>query len=149
MAFRKTNVEFDDENAFHDDDGSALSVADLEANVNARGVDVRSLLQRGNIAAAVAKSVTDPPAGRAPSSLKDRNTQTVMEALQAAKSAEIPAIVKTLTSDQLDVLMKYIYRGMASPETYNSSILLTWHEKVLEVSGLGSVVRVLTDRNVV
>jgi actin related protein 2/3 complex subunit 5 len=53
-----------------------------------------------------------------------------MDALSAAKTSDIPNIVKTLNTAQLDVLMKFIYRGMGSPELYNPSILLAWHEKV-------------------
>jgi actin related protein 2/3 complex subunit 5 len=29
------------------------------------------------------------------------------------------------------------------------SVLLSWHEKVVEIAGLGSVVRVMTDRRIV
>lgn len=53
-----------------------------------------------------------------------------MEALAAVRSSDIPNLVKGLPSRQVDTLMKYIYRGMASPELYNSAILLAWHEKV-------------------
>lgn len=108
-----------------------------------------------------------------------------MEALQAAKVTDMQQIVKSMGVDQVDILMKYIYRGLASPEQFNSGILLQWHEKVcscffdcsvmiyidlslwlslilhlsnnlsaflnqvLEVGGVGSIVRVLTDRKTV
>ncbi|KAI8619673.1 actin-related protein 2/3 complex subunit 5 [Chytriomyces sp. MP71] len=69
-----------------------------------------------------------------------------MEALAGPRPADIPAVVKQLPHFQLDILMKFVYRGMAFPELYNSSVLLTWHEKVTEVTGLGSIVRVMSDR---
>jgi len=53
-----------------------------------------------------------------------------MEALQAAKASEIPNLIKTLTSNQIDILMKFIYRGMASADLYNAALMLIWHEKV-------------------
>lgn len=53
-----------------------------------------------------------------------------MDALMAARSTDIPAVVKGMFPQQLDILMKYLYRGMAQPELYNSAVLLTWHEKV-------------------
>jgi actin related protein 2/3 complex subunit 5 len=56
--------------------------------------------------------------------------KTVMDALLATKGADIPGIVKQLNSDQIDTLMKYVYRGMAVPEQYSSASLLQWHEKV-------------------
>ncbi|KAJ3071428.1 hypothetical protein HDU98_005357 [Podochytrium sp. JEL0797] len=80
---------------------------------------------------------------------QDRNLQIVMEALLAPRSMDIPAIVKQLPPAQLDTLMKFVYRGMASPEAFNSAVMLSWHEKVTEVTGLGSIIRVLTDRQTV
>jgi len=79
-------------------------------------------------------------------------------------------------SEALDTLMKYIYKGMAqftptvatgqSPQTtgfsqiqvrslghgdggHSMSVFLSWHEKVVELAGLGSIVRVMTDRRTV
>lgn len=39
-------------------------------------------------------------------------------------------MVKALTPEEQDVLMKYLYAGMAAPEQNNSGTLLVWHEKV-------------------
>lgn len=47
---------------------------------------------------------------------------------------------------QKDVLMKYVYRGFENPSEGSSGHLLFWHEKVFESTGVGSIVRVLTDR---
>lgn len=69
-----------------------------------------------------------------------------MEVLGLVKPADIPSIIRTLNPFQLDTLMKFIYRGQMNPEFFNAGILLAWHERVLEVAGLGSIVRVLTDR---
>ena len=41
--------------------------------------------------------------------------------------------VKILDKNELDVLMKYIYRGFAEPTDGSSAILLTWHEKVSRI----------------
>jgi actin related protein 2/3 complex subunit 5 len=76
-------------------------------------------------------------------------------------------------SECLDVLMKYIYKGMASgnpgstaskvtpqstgfsqvsgrpasnePTAAAMSVLLSWHEKVVEVAGLGCIGRTMSD----
>lgn len=42
--------------------------------------------------------------------------------------------------------MKYIYRGFEQPSDGSSGHLLTWHEKVFAKGGVGSIVRVLTDK---
>jgi len=47
---------------------------------------------------------------------------------------------------QRDLLMKYIYRGFELPSEGSSPHLLFWHEKIFETSGVGSIIRVLTDR---
>ena len=53
-----------------------------------------------------------------------------MAAVTAVKSTDIAGVVRSLDSDSLDVLMKYLYAGMASPEKYNAGSLLAWHEVV-------------------
>jgi actin related protein 2/3 complex subunit 5 len=78
-----------------------------------------------------------------------KNTTIVMEVLNSIKASDIPSLVESLDAEQQDVLMKYIYRGMSLPGSYNSGVLLNWHEKLTEVAGLGSIVRVFTDRKTV
>jgi actin related protein 2/3 complex subunit 5 len=58
-------------------------------------------------------------------------------------------VIKTLSAQQVDVLVKYIYRAMASPATFNASSLLAWHEKAVEVGGFGSIIRCMTDRKII
>lgn len=104
---------------------------------------------RGNVAEAIAVALANPQTGSDHQSAKHINTQTVMEALLAVRTIDMSNIVKTLDSNQLDTLMKYIYKGLSYPEVFNSSTLLAWHEKTLESAGLGSILRVLSDRRVV
>ncbi|KAI9339083.1 actin-related protein 2/3 complex subunit 5 [Obelidium mucronatum] len=122
---------------------------ELNSAIQDRLNNVRALIARGGFAEALSKALEDPAVGRDPQGAKDKNLQVVMEALAAPRSTDIPVVVKQLPAYQLDVLMKFIYRGMGSPELYNPSVLLAWHEKVTEVTGLGSIVRVLTDRQTV
>ncbi|KAJ3190880.1 hypothetical protein HK101_008281 [Irineochytrium annulatum] len=147
-----------------DDDFVAQSVtvsaADYERDVQQRTIEVRSLLSRGSVQGAIKKALENPPLGRDIQPIKDKSAQLVMETLAAAKTADIPSLVKGMTLAEVDILMKFIYRGFQSPEVYNAAMLLAWHEKAsffnlnesnvtqaTEVGGLGSIVRVLTDRN--
>lgn len=61
---------------------------------------------------------------------------------------KIEEAVNSLDKDSVDVLMKYIYRGFELPASENvtCAALLVWHEKVMEKGGLGSIIRVMTDR---
>jgi actin related protein 2/3 complex subunit 5 len=53
-----------------------------------------------------------------------------MRVLTAFKTTEIDDAVKALSPDQIDILMKYIYRGFTEPSEKSSALLLQWHEKV-------------------
>jgi hypothetical protein len=77
--------------------------------------------------------------------------------------ADIPNIVNALSLDACDLLMKYIYKfmekkNMTGESTSNKftsessksnnifAFLLKLHAAVLEKAGIGSIVRVLTER---
>ncbi|KAJ1911347.1 arp2/3 complex subunit [Mycoemilia scoparia] len=107
---------------------------------------VRDSLSHRQPADALIAALSNPPYGKGLGSVQDQYGRLVMEVLFAVRSTEIPAILKQLDDDQKDVLMKYIYYGMSRPKEYNSSTLLSWHEKIVAVSGIASIVRVLTDR---
>lgn len=129
-----------DENKFQDegDEDSGQSGPD-ENEVN------NFLLQKKN-AEALKAVLTNAPIMSKNQADKDKAFALVMRVLTAVKAAEIEKAVNTLDKNDQDVLMKYIYRGFAEPTEGSSALLLMWHEKVLAVSGLGSIVRVLTDR---
>lgn len=55
---------------------------------------------------------------------------SLLDIINITKSSDIPVIVKSLSLDEQDMLMKYIYKGLASPELGASAVLLGWHEKV-------------------
>lgn len=59
---------------------------------------------------------------------------SLLDIINITKSSDIPAIVKALSLDEQDMLMKYIYKGLASPDLGASAILLGWHEKVNTIS---------------
>jgi len=79
--------------------------------------------------------------------LKDRNADVMMKLLTSVKEPGVKAIVDGLDEDQVDVLMKYIYRLLATGE--NSNILLKWHECAFEKGGLGCIVRAISERRTV
>ena len=72
----------------------------------------------------------------------------MIDSLAATKAADVAGIVASLNTAQLDILMKYIYRGFEKHDA-SAGALLAWHEKVVEAGGLGTIVRVLTARKTV
>ena len=61
-------------------------------------------------------------------------------------STDVTAALKELSSEEVDLLMKYIYKGMASPTESSCRMLLLWHEKTLAKGGKGCIIRAITDR---
>ena len=64
------------------------------------------------------------------------------------KDSDIDNVVGKLKDDQLDLLMKYIYRCLETGE-HNSIPLFKWHKSVRDKAGIGSVVRALVERKTV
>ena len=89
----------------------------------------------------------------------------MLDVLTRFRATEVEKAVKALSADEVDTLMKYVYRGFQEPTENSCGILLVWHEKVIsilfvtdlhlhfsqafEIGGLGSIVRVMADRRTV
>ncbi|KAI8093272.1 actin-related protein 2/3 complex subunit 5 [Halteromyces radiatus] len=151
MSWRRIDIDQYDEDAYTEDEiladfDTGLSPEQIESNAQVRSSDVRNLMTKGDLNSALIRSLEDPPYGRNVDNAKFSSTQTVVDLLNGFRATDIPDTIKNLSSDQRDVLMKYLYAGMAKPEVFNSSVLLTWHEKLTEVAGTGSIVRVMTDK---
>lgn len=74
--------------------------------------------------------------------VQNLNLQTLLSILNSTKATEIPGVVKSLTPDAQDTLMKYLYKGMALPGwgDVSGSVLLGWHEKV-RIASAGRLAR--------
>mmetsp|Transcript_16730 Transcript_16730/g.42981 ORF Transcript_16730/g.42981 Transcript_16730/m.42981 type:complete len:145 (+) Transcript_16730:130-564(+) len=101
----------------------------------------------GNAAAALAKSLEDPPYQTRNADVKNASYEVVAKALAAIKEAEIEAAVETLSLEQCDVLMKYVYRGLGQPgkKTDAYASLLKWHPALLKRAGPASIVRAISE----
>ncbi|RXK35997.1 arp2/3 complex 16 kDa subunit [Tremella mesenterica] len=107
------------------------------------------LINRGDIAGALNQILTDPPYGEGMEEARNLTTQALLLILNSTRATDIPGILKNLKQDQQDRLMAYLYKGMAAlgqGADISGSVLLTWHEKLTEVAGVGCIVRVMTDR---
>ncbi|KAI0763866.1 arp2/3 complex subunit [Irpex lacteus] len=153
-AFRKIDIDQYDEDTLLD---SELVLPDprepstVLADVRVRAGEVRGLLARGDVAGAIELVVTDAPYGPGVDDAKNLNLQTLVSILNSTKATEIPSVLKALSQDAQDTLMKYLYKGMALPGwgDVSGSVLLGWHEKLTEVAGTGCIVRAMTDRKLV
>ncbi len=57
---------------------------------------------------------------------------------------DIPTIVSSLDLDTCDTLMKYVYRLMGKAS--NCGTVLKLHGQISDKAGIGSIIRVITDR---
>ncbi|ROV87550.1 hypothetical protein VSDG_09782 [Cytospora chrysosperma] len=155
-----------------------------EAEVRALAGQVRQLLRGGDAEGAL-RGCLEMPVYNGPELAKEAHLQTVVEVLQSIKASDMTPMLQRIYaaeggSEALDVLMKYLYKGMASasgagagagprtpgrmtpqatgfsqaggrPGAANESsgaamsVLLSWHEKVVDVAGLGCIGRTMTD----
>ncbi|OSS51249.1 hypothetical protein B5807_03497 [Epicoccum nigrum] len=154
-----------------------ISTADVQNTAQ----QIRQLLRGGDNEGALQGALESAPYG-ADDKGKEAYLAIVLEVLQSIRQAEIAQLLNRIYSapggtEALDVLMKYIYKGMAQAAPASSarnnitpqatgfsqvhsrgggegggqamSVLLSWHEKLVEVAGPGSIVRVMTDRRTV
>ncbi len=69
---------------------------------------------------------------------KEITLSTLLTILNSTKSTDVTPVIKSLSLDAQDTLMKYIYKGMAMPGwgDISGSVLLGWHEKVCSFSAV-------------
>ena len=75
---------------------------------------------------------------------QDANSAVVEKVIVALADSELAGAVEALDLETCDVLMKYLYRFMARASNCGTALKL--HAMLTEKAGVGSIVRVLTDR---
>mmetsp|Transcript_7670 Transcript_7670/g.21193 ORF Transcript_7670/g.21193 Transcript_7670/m.21193 type:complete len:131 (-) Transcript_7670:66-458(-) len=121
--------------------------AGRRAAIEERDAEVTAAIASRNATAAVQAALKNPPLGTKDDSIKAANAAVVMKALGAVKDSEIDGVVDALTPDLHDTLMKYVYRGLG--QNQNPASLFKWHAQLVDKSGLGCIVRSMTDRKTV
>ncbi|KAL7411697.1 actin-related protein 2/3 complex subunit 5 [Mrakia frigida] len=153
-AFRKINIDAYDEDTLQDSelfDADPRSAAQALEDAKRVQQEVRQLLGRSDIPSALTSLLANYPFGADHDQAKTQTLSTFILILNSTKSSDVANIVKGLTQQEQDGLMKFVYKGMEKPELLevNPSVLLTWHEKLTEVAGVGCIVRVMTDRRTI
>ncbi|XP_053211712.1 actin-related protein 2/3 complex subunit 5-B-like [Panonychus citri] len=141
-GFRKIDIDSYNDDVFKDDDqilsqSSATSLDDKE---------ILQLCSSGKHYEAIRSIFDLQPQTSGDPLTKDLAFNLIMQVFLAVKTGDIDKIVDKLDTDQIDLLMKYVYKGFENPQEGSSSNLLVWHDKIFRKSGHGSIVRVLTDK---
>ncbi|XP_013181215.1 PREDICTED: actin-related protein 2/3 complex subunit 5 [Papilio xuthus] len=139
-AFRKIDIDQYNEDNFKEDETESSGPTGPDEG------EICALLNQGRYIEALKLVLGNAPVGSTNQQVKDNALAITLKVLLAIKSAQIEEAVGNLSLDDIDILMKYIYRGFEYPSEGSSGHLLLWHEKAFNVGGSGSIVRVLSDR---
>ncbi|KAH0834158.1 actin-related protein 2/3 complex subunit 5 [Lanmaoa asiatica] len=154
MSFRKIDVDAYDEDVLQETelyDPDPREPAQILSDAKQKQLAVRSALNKGDITGALNVALESPPYGQTVEEAKNLTLHTVVSVLNSTKATDVPNVLRSLSQDEQDTLMKYIYKGMGMPGwgDVSGSVLLGWHEKLTEIAGTGCIVRVMTDRRIV
>merc|ERR1712183_573673 len=122
------------------DEGAAKAIMAQRDN------EIKSALNTNNHFGAVEAALKGPPTNSNDAALKKKSFESVSRGLTGLKTSDINGYVKKLSTTQCDILLKYVYRGMADAEDEHTQTYLAWHGAVVEKEGLGCIMRVISDR---
>jgi len=141
-AFRKIDVD-----EYNEDNYKEEETVELQSPVTGPDEsEITLLLNQGKGGEALRNCLRNAPLGSKNQQVKDNAMSVTLRVLMSIKSSQMDEVIQSLEPDQVDILMKYIYRGFEAPTEGSSSHLLSWHEKAFAVGGLGCITRVLSDR---
>ncbi|TCD62793.1 hypothetical protein EIP91_006411, partial [Steccherinum ochraceum] len=133
-AFRKIDIDQYEEDVLQEEELYEADPRDPATVLNdtkQKAGAVRGSLSKGDVVGALTLVLDNPPFGPNVEEAKNLNLQTLVSILNSGKGTEVPGILKALSPEAQDTLMKYLYKGMSLPGwgDVSGSILLAWHEK--------------------
>eukprot|EP01097_Dermamoeba_algensis_P009295 TRINITY_DN650_c0_g1_i1.p1 TRINITY_DN650_c0_g1~~TRINITY_DN650_c0_g1_i1.p1 ORF type:complete len:161 (-),score=47.75 TRINITY_DN650_c0_g1_i1:101-538(-) len=137
----------DDEDQGGEVEDAVSSGVNHADNLSKREANVNKLLSTSKTLDALKATLENPPIGTKDQNIIDKSTAVTVAVLTAVKETDIQKHVDSLSDDEQNILMKYVYKGMENGE--NSTSLLKWHSTLVEKSGLGLIIRALSDRNAI
>ncbi|XP_014203466.1 actin-related protein 2/3 complex subunit 5 isoform X2 [Copidosoma floridanum] len=136
-GFRKIDVDqFENHFKEEDPDGTLTGPDENE---------ILAFLSQGKHAEALISVLKSAPLGSKNQQVKDNARNLTQKVLLSIKTNQMEDCIAQLDQNLMDTLMKYIYRGFELPSEGSSGHLLVWHEKLYNISGVGSIVRVFAD----
>lgn len=139
--YRKLDVDAYDPEKFEDTE---------ELETAGEGPDekqVNQYIQSAKLQEALKASLVNPPLKTKNQMVKDRATALVTRVLTSFKTADIEHAVKSLSDEEVDLLMKYVYKAMdIQAESATCPYLLSWHAQLMARGGPGCIIRTFCDR---
>ncbi|CAM6114247.1 unnamed protein product [Calypogeia fissa] len=134
-----------------DDDGVVLEAEFVEtenselilSRIENKTRQVDRLLRLLQYTQALEVALEDSPTKTRDERCKSANWTLVHRVLMATK--DLDGLLANLNPDCYDVLMKYLYRGLATGDRSTCDQCLRLHEKLTEKGGMGCIMRALVD----
>jgi actin related protein 2/3 complex subunit 5 len=106
---------------------------------------ITSKMNMGNLTDALKTGLQNVPWDGTPQQ-KREDAEAVVNVLVSFKDQQINEALNGLSVDEIDVLMKYVFKGLSMGNAKYSSQLFKWFEAIeTKTGGLGAITRVLTD----
>eukprot|EP00249_Psilotum_nudum_P013767 c24499_g1_i2 orf=264-695(+) len=120
----------------------------IVARIEHKSRQVERLLRLSHYTEALKTALEDAPTRTRDERCKSANWIVVHRALMSSK--DVDGLLVSLDSKYYDILMKYLYRGLATGDRPTCDQCLRLHEKLTERAGMGCIMRALADtRNTV
>jgi len=113
------------------------------ARIEHKSRQVERLLRLSRHTEALKTALEDSPTRTKDERCKSANWIVVHRVLMASK--DVDAVFISLDPEYYDILMKYLYKGLATGDRPTCDQCLRLHEKLTEKAGLGCIVRALAD----
>jgi len=138
-----------------DDEDNASSVLDADTFVETESPDViiarienksrqlERLLRVPQYTEALEAALQDAPTQTRDERCKSANWILVHRVLMATK--DVDGLLMGLNPELHDILMKYLYRGLATGDRITCDFCLRLHEKLYEMAGSGCIMRAISD----
>lgn len=124
-----------------------MSDSQYQAAIEERARKVQELVAQKKVVDAILLSLNDPPVYSKNEAIKQANAQVVFGGMNACSKSDIKKVIEVIPSEAEDILMKYLYRGLGTPQS--NGLLLEWHAQLYAKAGHGCIIRALTDRKTV
>ncbi|XP_010444545.1 PREDICTED: actin-related protein 2/3 complex subunit 5B-like [Camelina sativa] len=113
------------------------------ATIETKSQKIESLLKHYKHFEALKTALDDSPPKTLDERCKSANWIVVHKVIMAIR--DIDGMLNALGAEYYDILMKYLYRGLATGDEPTCDQCLMIHEKLTERAGLGCILRCLND----
>ncbi|XP_020572107.1 actin-related protein 2/3 complex subunit 5A-like isoform X1 [Phalaenopsis equestris] len=129
---------------------AAAAAAEVEENIEAmilriehKSKKIENLLKQSKPVEALKTALEGSPTNTKDQRCKSANWIVVHRAMMAIR--DVDGMFSSLDPEYYDILMKYLYRGLATGDRPTCDQCLRIHEKLTEKAGLGCILRSLAD----